>query len=51
LKEELVGLQDQLLVGHEKREEYGTTPRFWRTEVGWTELLFTEMGKMRVQEV
>lgn len=51
LKEEVVGFQDQLLVGHEKREGYGTTPRFWRTEFGWTELLFTEMGKMRDQEV
>ena len=28
LKEELVGFQDQLLVGHKKREEYETTPRF-----------------------
>lgn len=36
---------------HEKREEYAITPWFWRTEVGWTESLFTEMGKIRVQMV
>ena len=40
-----------MLVRDEKREEYGTTPRFERSEVRWTELLFTKKGKMRVQEV